>query len=119
MTQYNSVNVKLSDLPRDKLKSATKNSTGVALKLTSNMNDTSANEIKFSHEWSPTYRQVTRFCNAFTYYSSADIKLLKTEIWKIIHLAGFFSGLFRSMTKIELPLAKIVVTLLTKMYLCY
>ena len=50
MTQYNSVNVKLSDLPLDELKSATKNSTGVALKLTSNMNDTSANEIKFSHE---------------------------------------------------------------------
>ena len=50
MTHYNNVNVKLSDLPLDKLKSATKNFTTVALRLTSNMNDTSANEIKFPHK---------------------------------------------------------------------
>ena len=37
MTYYSSVNAKLSDSQVDKLKSATKNETGVALKLSSNM----------------------------------------------------------------------------------
>lgn len=53
---------------------------------------------------------------AFAYYSSVDIKLLKTEISKKkkMQFAGFFSGLFRSMTKIGLPLAKNVITPLAK-----
>ena len=56
---------------------------------------------------------------AFAYYSSVDIKLLKTEISKKkkkkkLQFAGFFSGLFRSMTKIGLPLAKNVITPLAK-----
>ena len=48
MTQYNSINVKLLDSEFYKLKFATKNKnlTGIALRLTSNMNDISANEIK-------------------------------------------------------------------------
>ena len=54
---------------------------------------------------------------AFAYYSSVDIKSLKTEISnkkKKMVFAGFFSGLFRSMTKIGLPLAKNVITPLAK-----
>ena len=54
---------------------------------------------------------------AFAYYSSVDIKLLKTEISKKkkkMQFTGFFSGLFRSMTKIGLPLAKNVITPLAK-----
>ena len=46
MTQYNSINVKLLDSEFYKLKFATENLTGIALRLTSNMNDISANEIK-------------------------------------------------------------------------
>ena len=37
MTQYNSVNAKLSNSQLNKLKSAIKNETGVTLRLTSNM----------------------------------------------------------------------------------
>ena len=37
MTQYNSINVKLSDSQLNKLKSATKNITRVALRLSSNI----------------------------------------------------------------------------------
>ena len=37
MTQYNSVNAKLSDSQVDKLKSTTKNETGMSARLSSNM----------------------------------------------------------------------------------
>ena len=46
MIQYSSNNIKLLDSEFYKLKFATKNLTGIALRLTSNMNDISANEIK-------------------------------------------------------------------------
>lgn len=39
MTQYNSVNVKVSNLQLNKLKSATKDSTGITLRLLSYMTD--------------------------------------------------------------------------------
>ena len=41
MTQYNSLNVKLSNSQLNKLKSATKNKTDVILRLSSNMIDNS------------------------------------------------------------------------------
>lgn len=46
MIQYSSINIKLLDSEFYKLKFATKNLTGIALRLTSNLNDISANEIK-------------------------------------------------------------------------
>ena len=45
MTQYSSVNLKLSDSQVDKLKSVMKNETGVTLRLSLNMTDNSNNEI--------------------------------------------------------------------------
>ena len=53
---------------------------------------------------------------SFAYYSSVDIKLLKTNFKKEKKNAirWFFSGLFWSMTKIGLPLAKNVITPLAK-----
>ena len=50
MSQYNSVNVKLPYLQVDKLKSATRNETGVTLRLPSNMIRNSNDETNFPHE---------------------------------------------------------------------
>ena len=48
MTQYNSLNVKLSNSQLDKLKSAIQNEAEVVLRLSSNM--IGDNEINFSHK---------------------------------------------------------------------
>ena len=49
MTQYNSLNVKLSDSQLNKLKSAIKNGTDVVLRLSSNMIGNLDDETNFPH----------------------------------------------------------------------
>ena len=78
MTQYNSLNVKLSNSQLNKFKSAIKNKNEVVLKLSSNM--IGDNETNFSHELLLTNRQVTNLCKAFTNHLSTDIKLSKNSI---------------------------------------
>ena len=78
MTQYNSLNVKLSNLQLNKLKSATKNETEVVLRLSSNM--IGNNETNFPHELLLTDRQVSNLRKSFANNSSADIKLSKTQL---------------------------------------
>ena len=48
MTQYNSLNVKLSNSQRSKLKPAIKNETGLVLRLSSNM--VGEDETNFPHK---------------------------------------------------------------------
>ena len=50
MTQYNSLNVKLSNSQLSKLKSAIKNETDVVLRLSSNMICNSDDNTNFPHE---------------------------------------------------------------------
>ena len=73
MTQYNSLNVKLSYSQLNKLKSAIKNETEVVLRLSSNM--IGDNETNFPHTLLLTNRQVESLRKAFTNYLSANIKL--------------------------------------------
>ena len=61
MAQYNSLNVKLSDSPLNKLKSAITNKTKVILRLSSNMIGYSDDETNFSHKLFLTNRQVVNF----------------------------------------------------------
>ena len=56
MTQYNSLNVKLSNSQLNKLKSATKNKTEVVLRLSSNM--IGDDKTTFPHKLLLTNRQV-------------------------------------------------------------
>ena len=56
MTQYNSLNVNLSNLQLNKLKSAIKNETEVVLRLSSNV--IGDNEADFSHKLLLINRQV-------------------------------------------------------------
>ena len=49
MTQYNSLNVKVSNSRLNKLKNAIKSETNVVLRLSSNMIGSSDDETNFSH----------------------------------------------------------------------
>ena len=93
MTQCNSLNVNLSDSQLSKLKSAIKNETEVVLKLSSNLIGNSDNKINFPHELFITNTQVANLRKAFVNNSSADIKLSKTELSKMIQSRGFLGRL--------------------------
>ena len=80
MTQYNSLNVKLSNSQLNKLKSAIKNETDVILRLPPNMIGNSDNEANFPHKLLLTNRQVANLCNAFANHTSTDIKFVKNTI---------------------------------------
>ena len=80
MTQCNSLNVKLSNSQLSKLKSAIKNETDVALRLSSNMVGNSNDNIDFPHELLLTNRQVENIRKAFANHLSTDIKLSKTQL---------------------------------------
>ena len=82
MTQYNSLNVKLSNSQLKKFKSAIKNETEVVLRLSSNMMDD--NQANFPYKLLVTKRQVSNLRKAFSNYLSADIKLSKTQLSKLI-----------------------------------
>ena len=64
MTQYNSLNVKLSNSQFSKLKSAINTETEAVLRLSSNMIDDSDNKINFPHELLLTNRQVANLCKS-------------------------------------------------------
>ena len=78
MTQYNSLNVKLSNSQLNKLKSAIKNESEVVLRLSSNMIDDSDDKINFSQELLVTNRQVSNLRKAFANSSTTNINLSKT-----------------------------------------
>ena len=112
MTHDNSLNVKLSNSPLNKLKSAIKNQTEVVLRLSSNM--IGDDETNFSHKLLLTNRQVANLRKAFANHSSADIKLSKTQLSKIIQSGGFLGRLLDPLLKTGLPLIKIVIKPLAK-----
>ena len=93
MTQYNDITVKLKNSQLDKLKLVTKSSTilklPLILRLISNMIGNSNGEISFPHKLLLTDIQVAIICKAFASNSSADIKLLKTQISKMLQLGKF------------------------------
>ena len=79
MTQYSSLNVKLSKSQLDKLKSAIKNKTDVILRLSSNMIGNSDDETNFPHKLLLTNRQVANIRKVFPNHTSTDIKLSKAQ----------------------------------------
>ena len=87
MTQYNSLNAKLSTSQLNKLKSAIKNKTEAVLRLLSNMVDD--DETNFPHKLLLTNRQVANLRKAFANNLSTEIKLSKTQLSKMIQSGGF------------------------------
>ena len=107
MTQYNSLNVKLSKSQLNKLKSARKNETNVILKLSSNMIGNSDDETNFPHKLLSTNRQVANVRKAFANHTSTDIKLLKAQLTKM--QKGGFLRFVAPLLKSGLPLLKSVI----------
>ena len=60
MTKYNNINVKLSNLQLNKLKSAVKKRSEVTLNLLSNLIGNSNDENNFPHKLLLTYTQVLK-----------------------------------------------------------
>ena len=75
MTQYNSLNVKLSNSQLSKLKSAIKNENDVVLRLSSNIVGNSNDNTNFPHELLLANRQVQNIPKDFANHLSTDIKL--------------------------------------------
>ena len=122
MTQYNSLNVKLSNSQLSKLKSAIKNENDVVLRLSSNMVGNSNDNTNFPHELLLTNRQVENIRKAFANHLSTDIKLSKTQLSKMIQSGEFLGRLLGPLLKTGLPLMKSVIKPLAKsvfsMYSC-
>ena len=114
MTQYNSLNIKLSNSQLNKLKSAIKRKTEVVLRLSPTMIGDSNDEINFPHKLLITDRQVSHLRNAFSNNSSTDIILSKTQLSRMIQLGGFLGRLLGPLLKTGLPLIKNVLKPLAK-----
>ena len=96
-TQYNSLNVKLSNTQLNKFKSAIKNENEVILRLSSNM--VGDNETNFPQKLLLTNRQVSNLRKAFPNHLSDDIKLSKTQLSKMIQSRGFLGRLLGPLLK--------------------
>ena len=72
MTQYNRLNVKLSNLQLSELKFAIKNETEVFLRLSSNMIGNFDDETNFPHELLLTNRQIANVRKALANYLSTN-----------------------------------------------
>ena len=114
MTQYNSLNVKLSNSQLNKLRSSIKNETDVVLRISSSMVGNSNDNTNFPHELLLTNRQVANIRKAFAKNTSIDIKLSKTQLSKMILSGGFLGRLLGPLLKTGLPLIKNVIKPLAK-----
>ena len=114
MTQYNSLNVKLSNSQLNKLNQAIKNETDVILRLSSNMIGNSDDESNFPHKLLLTIRQVENLRKAFANHTSTVIKLSKTPLSKMIQLGGFLGRLLGPYLKTGVSVMKSVIQPLAK-----
>ena len=112
MTQYNSLNAKLSNSQLNKLKSARQNESEVVLILSSNM--IGDNETNFHHKLLLTNRQVASLRKTFANFLSVNIKLSKAQLSKMIQSGGFLGRLLGPLLKTGLPLIKNVIKPLAK-----
>ena len=107
MTQYNSLNVKLSNSQLHKLKSVIKSGTDVVLRLSSNMIDNSDEETNFPQKLLLNNRQVSNLRKVFANHTSTDIKLSKAQLNKM--QKGQFLRFLAPLLVLGLPLLKSVI----------
>ena len=112
MTQCISLNVKLSNLELIKFKSAIKNESEIVLRLSSNM--IGHNETNFPHKPLLTNRPVSNLRKVFTNNSSADIKLSKSQLSRMIQSGGFLGRFLGPLPKTGSPLITNVIKPLAK-----
>ena len=94
MTQYNTLNVKLSNWKFNKLKSGTKNGTEVTLKIFSNVFGDSDDENIF----------LQKLCKVPANNSSANAESSKTQLHTTGESWGFVGRVLGPLLKTELPL---------------
>ena len=113
MSEYNSLNVKLSNSQLNKLKSSMKNENDVVSRISLNMVSNSNDHTNFPHELLLTNRQVANIRKAFANHASIEIKLSKTQLSKMIQSGGFLGNLLSKLAgplmKVAMPLAKNVL----------
>ena len=112
MTLYNILNVKLSNLQLNKLKSVIKNESKVVLRPSSNV--IGDDETNFPHKLLLTNREIVNLRKAFTNNFKTNIKPSKTQLSKMIQSAGFLGRLLGPLLKTGLPLIKTVIKPLAK-----
>ena len=111
MTQYSTLNVKLSNLQLNKLKSGIKNGTEV---ISSNVAGDYNDQNNFPHKLLLTNTQVSKLRKAFSNNSSANIKLSKMQLHKIGQSGGFLGRLLGPLPKTGLPSIENVLKPLAK-----
>ena len=92
MTQYNSLNAKLSNSQLNKLKSKIKNETGVVLRLSSNI--VGDDKINFSHELLLTNREVENLRKAFLTNHQLILSYQKLNYLRRYNQEGFLVDFF-------------------------
>ena len=93
MTQYNTIDIKSSNLQLNKFKWGIKSGAEVTLNLSSNVIGDSNDETIVSHKLLLTNREVSGICKIFLKNSSANIKLSKTQLSKMVQFGGFLGRL--------------------------
>ena len=83
MTQYNTLNLKLSNSQFNKLEFAIKNGTKITLNLSWSLIRNSNDETNFPHKLLSTDTQVSKIRKAFIIGSSANIEFSKSQLSKI------------------------------------
>ena len=71
-------------------------------------------ETNFPHKLLLTNRQISNLRKSFANYLSTDIKLSKTQLFKMIQSGGFLGRLPSPLLKTGLPLIKNVIKPLAK-----
>ena len=99
MTQYNTLNVKLSNSQLNNLKLGLKNGTEVTLKISSNVVGDSNDKNNFPHKLLLTNTQVSRLRKTFANGSSAIINLSKPQLHKIRQSGRFLGRLLGPLLK--------------------
>ena len=84
MVEYNTINTKFPNLQLSKLNTAVKNNEGTTLRI-SNKN---FNKEELSHELPLTQQQITKLRKKIENNMSADIKLSRAQIKKLIMSGG-------------------------------
>ena len=114
ITQYKTINIKLSNSQLNKLKSRIKNGTEATLNLSSNVIGNSNDEDNFSHKSLLPNTQISRLREALANISSANIRLLKTQLHKRGQSGRFLGRLLGLLLKNGLSLMRNVLKPLPK-----
>ena len=99
MTQYNKLNVKLSNSQLNKLKSAIKDRTEITLNLSSNIVRDSNDENNFPHKLLLTNTQVWKLRKAFSNNFLAIYKIFKKSTTYNCTISRIFRQAFRTIIK--------------------